>query len=351
MAATRRIFLAGCAGLAARLAAGRAVAQFAVGESSSVTRLDLAKIDRERILAGAATALGRTPAANSDAGSEAFLEMTLDVPALAAAAQIDPENAAKYAAKAGATLEGWFGAAGKKSSFHLEISGFEDLLGLAPLAEAAVSLPFLPVEGDQAEGAKAWFRTYLAFLTTNREALLARDAKDRHGSSWLLQVAAFARLLGDDATTEECRKRFRHATLRAEINADGFFPGDLHSTHPFGNSLMNLDMLGGVCVLLSTRFESMWDVELQDGPGMRAAVARHAPYMAKPVSWPYPADATGFNQLPGRRPVLAFAARAYAQPEYASLFLKLGEPTNPELLRAFPIRQPLLWVSQPRRRE
>lgn len=316
-----------------------------------MTRLDLAKIDRQGILAGVATALVRSPAPNSNAASDAFLQMTLDVPVLAAASQIDPDNEVKYGAKAAALLEAWFGKAGQKSSFQLEISGFEDLLELSPLAEVAVSLPFLPLPREEISGAKAWFATYLKFLTTNREALLARDAKDRHGASWLLQVAAFARLTADDATTEECRKRFRHATLRAEMNADGYFPGDLHTPDPFRNSLMHLDTLAGICVLLSTRFESMWDAELQDGTGMRAAVARHVPYMARPETWPYPADAVGFHALPGRRPVLAFSARAYAQPEYAALFMKLAEPVDPELLRTFPIRQPLLWATQPRRRE
>ena len=347
--ASRRAFVAGCAGLV--LLGRSALGQFAVGETSSVTRLDLAKIDRQGILAGVATALVRSPAPNSNAASDAFLQMTLDVPVLAAASQIDPDNEVKYGAKAAALLEAWFGKAGQKSSFQLEISGFEDLLELSPLAEVAVSLPFLPLPREEISGAKAWFATYLKFLTTNREALLARDAKDRHGASWLLQVAAFARLTADDATTEECRKRFRHATLRAEMNADGYFPGDLHTPDPFRNSLMHLDTLAGICVLLSTRFESMWDAELQDGTGMRAAVARHVPYMARPETWPYPADAVGFHALPGRRPVLVFSARAYAQPEYAALFMKLAEPVDPELLRTFPIRQPLLWATQPRRRE
>jgi hypothetical protein len=310
-----------------------------------VTRLDLAKIDRERILTAAVTALDRTPAPTSDPASEAFLQMTLDVPALAAAAQIDAENDAKYAAKASTTLAAWFGKSAK-----LEISGWEDLLGFAALAEVAGSLAFLTLDAAVVDSAKAWFKQYLAFLTANQEAGLARDAKDRNGSSWLLQVAAFSKLLGDDAELERARVRYRHAALRAEINADGFFPGDLKSPNPFRNSLMNLDMLAGVCVLGSTRFDSLWDVELQDGPGIRAAVARHLPYMARPETWPYPADASHFSELPGRRPVLALAARAYAQPEYAALFLKLKDVTDPDLLRSMPIRQPLLWVAVPRRR-
>lgn len=344
MRATRRHFIAGsCA--AALLGERLSAEQFAVGGTATVTRLDLAKIDCERILTRAATALARTPKPTIDPASEEFLQMTLDVPALAAASQIDAENDAKYSAKASATLAAWFQKAAK-----LEISGWEDLLGFAALAEVAVSLAFLTLDAAVVESTKAWFRQYLTFLTGNEEAGLARDAKDRNGSSWLLQVVAFAKLLGDDAELERARVRYRHAEMRAEINADGFFPGDLKTANPFRNSLMNLDMLAGVCVLGSTRFESLWDVELQDGPGMRAAVARHVPYMAKPVTWPYPADASHFSGLPGRRPVLAFAARAYAQPEYAALFLQLKDVTEPELLRSLPIRQPLLWTTVPRRR-
>ena len=347
MMATRRAFVAGGTAYAGlRAAAG----QFAVGGGAQTTRLDLPTIDRARILAAATKALGREQKPNSDAESEAFLEMTLDIPVLAAAAQIDAEHEGKYAGKAAGVLGEWFGDGGVKSPFRVEISGFEDLLQLAGLAEVAVSLPFLPVEAEKLAGAKAWFKRYLNYLTTDLTAGLARDAKDRHGSSWLLQVAAYAKLLGDEATVQAARVRFRHATLRAELNADGFFVGELRTADPFRNSLMSLDMLGGACTLLSTRFESLWDAELQDGPGMRAAVARHVPYMARPETWPYPADETHFSALPGRRPVLAFAAKAYAQPEYAAVFLKLKETTDPVLLRALPIRQPLLWVNQPRRR-
>ncbi len=343
MNATRRRFLTASAGFA--LTRGLA-GQFAVGGGPMTTRLDLAAIDRARILVGAEKALGRTVGPDSDAASDAFLQFTLDVPTLAGAVQIDAENAAKYSAKAEAMLAAWF----VQKPLRLEISGFEDLLGLSGLAEVAVAVPFLGVGPGITSAVTAWFKTYLNYLTTDKTAGLARDAKDRHGSSWLLQVAAFAKLCGDDAAMEAVRVRFRHAALRAEINADGFFPGELRTPNPFRNSLMNLDMLAGVCVLASTRFESLWDAELQDGPGMRAAVARYVPYMAKRATWPYAADQTHFAQLPGRRPVLAFAARAYAQPEYAALFLQLPELTDADLLRSLPIRQPLLWANQPHKR-
>ncbi len=144
----------------------------------------------------------------------------------------------------------------------------------------------------------------------------------------------------------ECRHRFRTVTIRAQIDSTGIFPHELPSTLAYRNSLMNLDLLSGVCMLLSTRFESLWDYELQDGPGMRTAMARFFPFIESRSAWPYRADASHFTNLPGRRPALLFAARAYSRPEYAALWQRLNsEVLDPELARSFPIRQPLLWVT------
>ncbi len=108
-------------------------------------------------------------------------------------------------------------------------------------------------------------------------------------------------------------------------------------------------MLAAICELLSTRFESAWDYELQDGPGMRVAIAHHYPFILHRGTWPHKADTTHFTDLPIRPPSLLFAARAYSRPEYADLWKTLPpDPTVPELQLTFPIRQPLLWVTRPR---
>ncbi len=84
---------------------------------------------------------------------------------------------------------------------------------------------------------------------------------------------------------------------------------------------------------------------------MRSAIARHAVYIREPVKWPYPADESRFHQLPGRRPALVFAARAYAAPDYVTLWRTLNpDPADPAILRSFPIRQPILWLTPPRPR-
>jgi hypothetical protein len=88
---------------------------------------------------------------------------------------------------------------------------------------------------------------------------------------------------------------------------------------------------------------------LQDGPGMRVAIAKLFPFIANRGKWPYKADSAFFSLLPLRRPALLFAARAYNRPEYADLWKTLPADTNnADLDRTFPIRQPVLWTSRPR---
>ncbi len=228
----------------------------------------------------------------------------------------------------------------------------EGVAETSALAEVAQTLPFLArtdaLPPATLAAIKAWFADLLKWLTTSRLAGLARDRKDHVGSSWLLQCTAYARLLADDTTLSELRHHFKTVTLRAEILADGSFPHELSSPTPYRNSLFNLDLLTAACELLSTRFETLWDFQLQDGPGLRVALARHVPFIENRGAWPYRADARLFNSLPCRRPALLFAARAYQRPEYATLWRSLNpDPTDPAILRTFPIRQPILWVTRP----
>ena len=48
---------------------------------------------------------------------------------------------------------------------------------------------------------------------------------------------------------------------------------------------------------------------------------------------------------PVRHPALLFAANAYHEPKYFDLWKSLeANPTNEEVLRNWPLRQPILWV-------
>jgi hypothetical protein len=242
----------------------------------------------------------------------------------------------------------------------------EGIVETIPLAEVAQAIPFLAaspaLSAADAHAIHAWFAAYLHWLTDPQDsgprlAAQARDRKDHHASSWLLQAAAYARLTAapgapssENSMATELRHRFRTVTLRAQILANGTFPHELTSPNPYRNSLFNLDLLAAVCELLSTRFDSVWDYELQDGPGMRSVIAFHFPFIEDRNKWPYLADIVHFKELPARRPSLLFAARAYSRPEYAALWKTLPpDPPDLDILRTIPIHQPLLWVRQPPR--
>jgi hypothetical protein len=397
MTTTRRIF---CSQAATILLTPRLLAQ-----PSSTTHPDVAAIDHDRILRAATHALTqsptpltsipapRSPGTPHDFYSEAedywpdpatptgpylirtgppnpaaftghrdaLLDLSINVPVLTAAFVLTKDP--RYATQAIAHLKTWFIDPATSMTPSLpyaqvippaKTGRFEGIVEAVHLAEVAHSLPFLATSEalmpSDLAALQGWFANYFDWLNTSRPAGLARDHKSHHGTSWLLQAATIASLnQQDDRPLTTLRHQFKSTTIRAQILADGTFPHELTTSDPYRNSLFNLDMLAAICILLSTRFESVWDYDLQDGPGMRSVVARHYPYILDRGTWPYRADATHFTDLPIRPPSLLFAARAYGRPEYADLWKTLPPDTTiPELQRTFPIRQPLLWVTRPR---
>ena len=379
---TRRAF---CLGAAASLVEGRAFSQ-----SRAATHPDVAAIDHDRILADAAESLKtpiapittfpapRTPGTAHDFYSEpddvpggfvahrdAVFALGVAVADLTAAFVITSEP--KYAARAAEHLRAWFLAPGTRVNPTFQLAHRppdgptgrpEGVIESLPLAEVARSLGFLAssdaLTPEEVAGVRKWFADYSVWLNESRTAGLARDMKDHHGSSWLFQAAAYADanvagISSDDSGLNALRHRFQHATLRAQMNGSGIFPREVATSNPFRNALFNLDLLTLACELLTTRFDNPWEYELQDGPGLRAAIAYHYPFIQTPAKWPYPADATHFKELPGRRVSLLLAGRAYTQPPYVDLWKSLNPlPRNSalELLRSLPVAQPLLWFTK-----
>jgi hypothetical protein len=405
MATTRRIF---CSQAATLLFAPYLVApRTLLSQARASSRPDVAAIDHDRILEAATRYLTQTPTPlttlpaphspgtphdyyseaddywpdpanptgpyiihssgppNPDAFTahrDALLNFSMWVPALTAAFVLT--NEARYAQHAVGHLRAWFLDPATRMTPSIlyaqtippaKTGRPEGIVEAVHLAEVVQSLLFLTNSEALTEAdftaLKKWFAEYFDWLNTSRLAGLARDNKNHHGTSWLLQAAAIAHLTqaADDAPLTTLRHQYKSSTIRAQILSDGTFPHELTTANPYRNTLFNLDMFAGICVLLSTRFESVWEYELQDGPGMRTVIARLFPYIANRGTWPYKADAQYFSELPIRPPSLLFAARAYSRPEYASLWTTLKpDPPNAELQRTFPIRQPLLWVTRPK---
>ena len=325
-----------------------------MAQARETTRPDVGAIDEPHIRAMADRALATTPSLDIASGA---------VPALAAGyvhfRVTDAVRAESYRAHAAAYLRTQFVTHSTRLNNELaETNHPEDVLGLMPLGEIAQAIPFLagprsasepgPISAEEIVGIGAWFAGLLASMNNSRTGGLARDHKDHIAGTWLLVATACARLTADDAQLLALRHQFKAVTLRAQVRGDGVFPHELTTRDSYRNSLFALDLLTACCELLSTKFESLWDYELQDGPGMRVAIAKHAPWIENRNTWPYPADQTLFHELPCRRPALLFAAKAYSRPEYAAIWRGLApaEPASPVLLASFPVRQPLLWVTR-----
>lgn len=330
----------------------------------------------------------------------ALLALGLAVPALAAAQLITGDR--RYSEAAARSLRAWFIAADTRMLPRMELGhtaiqplpatspkspspptlepatphpasapdaphgSLGGILETIPLVEVVQAIPFLEASGsltpEDLAGLRTWFSSYLEWLTAEqasgpRLGALARDSKDHNATSWLLQVAVYTLFTlpqstaprAEDSSMTELRHRFRSVTLRSQFSAAGFFPNEISTQNPYRNSLFNLDMMACICLLLSTRFESLWDFQLQDGPGMRAAIAYHFPFIANRARWPYRADAEYFNQLPSRRASLLFCARPYQRPEYTALWKTLPpDPDAQAVLQTLPVHQPLLWVATPR---
>ena len=146
----------------------------------------------------------------------------------------------------------------------------------------------------ESDGVRAWFREYNRWLTRDENALKERDAKNNHATCWLLQVAAFAHLVGDREQMAAARERFKTVIVPNQIAADGSFPEELRRTKPYGYSLFNLEAMAGVAETLSTKEDSLWTFETPDGRGLRSAMA----YMVLAMAYNH-----GGNADAGRRAI------------------------------------------------
>jgi hypothetical protein len=231
-------------------------------------------------------------------------------------------------------------------------TGIIDTLHLVEVARAAESLAGAPAfDAATRDGVRDWFAAYLAWLTTDKNGIEERDAKNNHGTCWLLQAAAFARLTGNDEVLAYCRDRFRTVLVPNQMAADGSFPEELRRTKPYGYSLFNLEAMAGIAQLLSSREHDLWAFTLPDGRGLRRAMRFMVPFIRDKKGWPKPPDVMYDREWPMRQASLLFGGLALSEPGYIELWRKLPADSQvDEVVRNFFIRQPTLWVDAPVRR-
>ena len=295
---------------------------------------------------------------NFTAHRHALIRLSLQVPALTAAWRLTRDP--RYAAHAAKHLRAWFLDAATLMHPNLQYS--QAIHGLATgrgtgiidtihLVEVVRSIPFLEHSGALApaelRGLRAWFDTYLGWMTTSKNGKEERDAKNNHGTCWLMQASEFAAFTAKRELSEFSRRRFKEVLVPEQIAADGSFPRELSRTKPYGYCLFNLDAMATVCQILSTPDDNLFSYTLPDGRGFAMAMAFMFRFIADKKSWPYPNDVEYFDDWPVRQPSLLFAGIALSKPEYFAVWRRLNpNPTVEEIIRNYPIRQPFLWVGR-----
>jgi hypothetical protein len=107
---------------------------------------------------------------------------------------------------------------------------------------------FSAADGD---AVTKWFADYLNWMSTSPNGIDERDAKNTHGTCWVMQVAEFAKFTGNAELVAQCADRFKTSLVPIQIAANGSFPAELARTKPYGYSLFNLDAMAAVCQILS----------------------------------------------------------------------------------------------------
>jgi Alginate lyase len=298
---------------------------------------------------------GKSNPANFQGHRRALIALSVQMPALTAAWRLTGRRI--YAEHAALHLRAWFIDPSTRMNPNLEYSqgvrnkttgrsyGVIDTLQLVEVARAASLIEDTFLAPSERESLHQWFSDYLHWLQTSNKGVTEGASTNNHAACWALQVAEFARLVQDEATREAMRTRFKTILVPNQMAADGSFPRELKRTKPYSYSIFNLDVMATLCESLRAPDEDLFRFVTDDGRGICKAAGFLFPYLEDKQRWTYAKDVEHFDALPVRAPSLLFCGIACSRPEYLTLWKRLNpDPSDPEIIRNYPIRQPLLWL-------
>jgi hypothetical protein len=288
---------------------------------------------------------------------KAMVQLSIQMPALTAAWMLTRNG--RYGNHAADHLRAWFIAPATRMNPNLEFSqgvhgvstgrsyGIIDTLHLVEVARAASALAPEMLSRPEQAALRAWFREYLTWMSTSEKGIAERKTLNNHAVCWALQAAEFARLIGDHGTRGEIRAQYRDTFVPDQMAVDGSFPKELARTKPYSYSIFNFDTMAMLCQSLLGDGDDLFLFVMPDGRGICKGAAFLYPYLRDKSAWPYAKDVEHFESLPVRSPGLLFTGLACGREGYLELWTRLNpDPTDPEIVRNYPVRQPLLWFAE-----
>ncbi|PJJ58689.1 alginate lyase family protein [Hymenobacter chitinivorans] len=300
---------------------------------------------------------GLTNPANFAAHRQAMIRFSRIVGALASAYQLTHDE--QYARAALLHLRAWFldPATRMNPSLHFAQAiqgrftgrgiGVIDTIQLMEVAQGVLVMQGAKAFGQEdVAGIKSWFAQYLTWLTTHQYGQDEMKAPNNHGTCWVMQVAAFARLTGNQELLSFCRERYKTVLLPTQMAPDGSFPLETKRTKPYGYSLFNLDAMTMICQILSTPADNLYAYQLPDGRGIRRGIEYLYPFVADKTKWPFPQDVMYWNNWPVAQPFLVLGAVQFKQAEWLQTWQRLDhQPEVEEVIRNLPVRNPIIWLN------
>lgn len=299
---------------------------------------------------------GLTNPDNFVAHRKAMRRLSIHVPILVAANKFTGDK--KYADHAVKHILAWFVNKETMMNPNLRYSqaikgrftgrgiGIIDAIHLVEVVQAIIVLEKNNlISSDDLKKIKDWYREFSDWLMNDQFGIDERDHGNNHSTCWNMQVAEYAKFIGDEKKLGFCRNHFKQELLPEQVASNGSFPKELERTKPYGYSLFNLDAMIMVAQILSTSEDNLWEYETPDSVDLENALEFMYPYIKNKSAWPYQQDVMYFETWPVRHPSLLFGALAYNKKKYLDVWEKLNPtPIEDEVLRNFFIRQPILWV-------
>ncbi|TGE23485.1 alginate lyase family protein [Hymenobacter metallicola] len=299
---------------------------------------------------------GLTNPANFVAHRQAMIRFSRIIGALASAYELTRDE--QYARHALLHLQAWFLDSATRMNPSLNFAqaiqgrftgrgiGVIDTIQLMEVAQGVLVMQNSKAFGkEDVAGIKGWFAQYLTWLTTHKYGQDEMNAQNNHGTCWVMQVAAFARLTGNQELLDFCRTRYKTVLLPTQMAADGSFPLETKRTKPYGYSLFNLDAMTMICQILSTKSDNLYAYQTPDGRGIRRGIEYLYPFVADKAKWPFPKDVMYWDNWPVAHPFLVLGAVQFQQADWLKTWQRLDhQPEVEEVIRNLPVRNPIIWL-------
>lgn len=224
--------------------------------------------------------------------------------------------------------------------------GIIDTIQLMEVVKGLMAMQFSKAMDKESWGLfQQWFAEYIKWLQTHPYGKAEMEAKNNHGTCWVMQVAVFAQFTNDNATLDFCRNRFKTVLLPEQMATDGSFPLELKRTKPYGYSIFNLDAMTTICQTLSTREDDLWTFTATDGRSMKKGIEFLYPFVNDKSKWTFQQDVMYWKDWPVAQPFLIFGAARFNEKDWLQAWKKLDHfPEGAEVIRNLPVRNPLIWL-------